>query len=70
MSFKVTVTEPDTRFWVGTRDVFEKFVTKNMRDDAGPGVRMVSEGLEVSMRLGRALYIQGFDKGPRVLQGF
>ncbi|CAE7943516.1 for, partial [Symbiodinium sp. KB8] len=32
-SGKVTVTEPDTRFWVGTRDVFEKFVTKNMRDD-------------------------------------
>ncbi|CAE7206932.1 for [Symbiodinium natans] len=33
-SGKVTVTEPDTRFWVGTREVFEKFVTKNMRDDA------------------------------------
>ncbi|CAK9052135.1 cGMP-dependent protein kinase (TgPKG) [Durusdinium trenchii] len=32
-SAKVTVTEPDTQFWSADRNVFEKYVTKNMRDD-------------------------------------
>eukprot|EP00434_Breviolum_minutum_P035603 symbB.v1.2.031517.t1/scaffold3666.1/size52310/3 len=32
-SAKVTVTEPETQFWSADRSVFEKYVTKNMRDD-------------------------------------
>ncbi|CAJ1398018.1 unnamed protein product [Effrenium voratum] len=32
-SAKVTITEPNTKLWVAGRDVFEKFVTKNMLDD-------------------------------------
>lgn len=32
-SAKVTVTEPETQFWSADRSVFEKYVTKNMRED-------------------------------------
>ena len=28
------MTEPDTQFWSADRNVFEKYVTKNTRDDA------------------------------------
>lgn len=32
--FEVTVTEPETQFWSADRSVFEKYVTKNMREVA------------------------------------